>query len=164
MALIDSAPRMASARALDTVSLIAVDRTQILQRLESADPIVGALLRGQLQRYRAALKRLGELREDYEDASAPDELPRVSAADRGAISTILLRASCATPSASASSKCASSPSTASPNGASRATRRWSGGPILCAGPISPGEFIPVAEQTSLIVSARPLRHGRGRTA
>src|SRR5215468_4483295 len=67
MALIDSAPRMATARSIGEATLIQVDRIQIQQRLESADPIVGALLRGQLQRYRAAMKRFGDLREDHPD-------------------------------------------------------------------------------------------------
>jgi len=151
MALIDSAPRMASARALDTVSLIAVDRTQIQQRLESADPIVSALLRGQLQRYRAALKRLGELREDYEDASAPDELPRVSAADRGAIGTMLLESELRDAIKRRQLEVRFQPIY------SLAERRVAGYEALVRwthplrGPISPAEFIPVAEQTSLIV-------------
>ena len=151
MALIDSAPRMASARALGAVSLIQVDKSQIQQRLESADPIVGALLRGQLQRYRAALKRLGDLREDYEDASAPDELPPVSAEDQGAIGTIRLESELRSAIAKRQLEVRFQPIY------SLSERRVSGYEALIRwthperGPISPADFIPVAEQTSMIV-------------
>ena len=58
MALIDAAPRTATAVALSDCTLASVDRSQIQERLENADPIIRALLRGQLQRYRSVLARL----------------------------------------------------------------------------------------------------------
>jgi EAL domain-containing protein (putative c-di-GMP-specific phosphodiesterase class I) len=58
MALIDAAPRTATAVALSDCALTAVDKNQIQERLKSADPIIRALLRGQLQRYRSVLARL----------------------------------------------------------------------------------------------------------
>ena len=58
MAVIDDAPRTATARALTESRLIEVDRTQINERIDASDPIVRALLKGQLTRYRNALHAL----------------------------------------------------------------------------------------------------------
>ncbi len=55
MAVIDASPRTATAKALTACALIPVGREQIHERLEEADPIVRALVRGQLARYRSAL-------------------------------------------------------------------------------------------------------------
>lgn len=55
MAVIDDAPRTATARALTNCVLFQIDRTQISERLASTDPIIRALLEGQLKRYRGAL-------------------------------------------------------------------------------------------------------------
>lgn len=55
MAVIDDAPRTATARALTDCVLFQIDRTQISERLASTDPIIRALLEGQLKRYRGAL-------------------------------------------------------------------------------------------------------------
>ena len=55
MAIIDSAPRTASARAETRVVLTPVDGRQLSERIESSDPIVRALLRSQLARYRTVL-------------------------------------------------------------------------------------------------------------
>ncbi len=58
MAVIDDAPRTATARALVESRLIEVDRAQINERIDASDPIVRALLKGQLSRYRSALNAL----------------------------------------------------------------------------------------------------------
>ncbi len=58
MAVIDDAPRTATARAMGEASLIEVDRAQINERIDNSDPIVRALLKGQLSRYRSALQAL----------------------------------------------------------------------------------------------------------
>ncbi len=64
MAVIDSAPRSASAHALTDCVLIAIDRNQFAERLAAADPVVRALLMSQLTRYRSALATLtGDVRE-----------------------------------------------------------------------------------------------------
>jgi diguanylate cyclase len=55
MAVIDDAPRTASARALSECVLFQIDRAQISERLAGTDPIIRALLEGQLKRYRGAL-------------------------------------------------------------------------------------------------------------
>ena len=58
MAVIDSAPRAATARAITDCALTPIDRTQFAERLASADPVVRALLMSQLTRYRSALATL----------------------------------------------------------------------------------------------------------
>ena len=58
MAIIDAAPRTATAVALSACRLIALDRAQIAERIEGADPVIRALLQGTLQRYRSALSAL----------------------------------------------------------------------------------------------------------
>lgn len=55
MAIIDAAPRTASARAETAAVLIAVDGRQLSERIDNSDPIVRALLRSQLARYRNLL-------------------------------------------------------------------------------------------------------------
>ena len=58
MAIIDAAPRTATAVALSACRLIALDRAQIAVRIEGADPVILALLLVRLQRYRCALSAL----------------------------------------------------------------------------------------------------------
>jgi EAL domain-containing protein (putative c-di-GMP-specific phosphodiesterase class I) len=58
MAVIDAAPRTATAVAISDCRLLALDRAQIAERIDSADPIIRALLQGTLQRYRSALAAL----------------------------------------------------------------------------------------------------------
>jgi EAL domain-containing protein (putative c-di-GMP-specific phosphodiesterase class I) len=55
MAVLDDSPRSATATALAACVLTPIDRTQFAERLESADPVVRALLLSQLSRYRTAL-------------------------------------------------------------------------------------------------------------
>jgi EAL domain-containing protein (putative c-di-GMP-specific phosphodiesterase class I) len=59
MAMIDDSPRTATALALTHCVLMAVEREQIQERLADADPIIRALLRSQLSRYRSALVAFG---------------------------------------------------------------------------------------------------------
>ena len=55
MAVIDAAPRTATAIASSDSILIPIDSAQIAERLAGTDPIIRALLEGQLKRYRGAL-------------------------------------------------------------------------------------------------------------
>src|SRR5687768_11054493 len=58
MAVIDDAPRTATATAISASVLFPIDRQQIADRLAATDPIVRSLLEGQLKRYRGALAAL----------------------------------------------------------------------------------------------------------
>ncbi len=59
MAVIDDSPRTASARALADCVLTPIDRMQFGERLQNADPVVRALLLSQVARYRSALAQFG---------------------------------------------------------------------------------------------------------
>lgn len=63
MAVIDESPRTATALALTPCRLRVLDRSQIAERIQQADPIIRALLQGSLQRYRNALAALRGWRE-----------------------------------------------------------------------------------------------------
>jgi EAL domain-containing protein (putative c-di-GMP-specific phosphodiesterase class I) len=58
VAVLDDAPRTATATALEPSVLTAVDRNQISERIAAADPIVRALLQSQFARYRVAVATL----------------------------------------------------------------------------------------------------------
>lgn len=58
MAVIDDSARTATAIALTDVVLTPIDRTQFAERLDSADPVVRALLLSQLVRYRSLLGQM----------------------------------------------------------------------------------------------------------
>lgn len=58
MAMLDDARRSATARARSDCVLTRIDRSQFAERLAAADPIVRALLKSQLSRYRSALATL----------------------------------------------------------------------------------------------------------
>lgn len=75
MAVLDDAPRTATATALSDCVLTPVDRRQFAERLEDADPVVRALLFSQLARYRSALATLtgGAAPLSIEEASPPHD-------------------------------------------------------------------------------------------
>jgi len=58
MGVFDGAPRSATATALEDCVLLPIDRNQISERLEKADPIIRALLEGQVRRYRGAIQAI----------------------------------------------------------------------------------------------------------
>ena len=55
MAVLDDSVRTATAVAVSDCVLFAIDREQIAERLAATDPIIRALMEGQLKRYRGAL-------------------------------------------------------------------------------------------------------------
>jgi len=58
MAMLDDAPRTATARAMTDCILTPINRDQFAERLEASDPVIRALLLSQLARYRAAFANL----------------------------------------------------------------------------------------------------------
>jgi diguanylate cyclase len=143
MAVIDDSPRTATAVALTQCVLLAIDKAQIAERLDQADPIVRALLEGQLKRYRGALAAMQGHVPVADEPPAPRDLIgigkiRLDSQLRDALQSggldlrlqPLLELS---------------------------TNRIAGYEALVRwthperGPISPAEFIALAEETSLIV-------------
>src|SRR5512146_1829265 len=81
MAVLDDAPRAATATALEPCVLMAVDRGQFGERLAAADPVVRGLLLSQLGRYRTALAtftgnhvRPGAIATQYYSGDARDKI------------------------------------------------------------------------------------------
>ncbi len=72
MAVIDDSVRTATATAVTACVLYRIDRQQIAERLSTADPIIRALLEGQLKRYRGALAAL-QGKHPAPDESTPSE-------------------------------------------------------------------------------------------
>jgi EAL domain-containing protein (putative c-di-GMP-specific phosphodiesterase class I) len=148
MAVIDQSPRTATARAVTDCTLTVLGREQLNERLENADPIVRALLRGQLQRYRAAL---ATLRGDGDAQRAEDSGEREADVDGGAIGKIRLENQLREAITTRSLEVRFQPILEIASGHVRgyeALIRWDHPE---RGPVSPAEFIALAEETSLIV-------------
>jgi len=74
MAVIDDAPRTATATALSECVLFPIDRAQITERLAGTDPIIRSLMEGQLKRYRGALAAMqGQDHRSFDDVDTPTE-------------------------------------------------------------------------------------------
>jgi len=143
MAVIDDAPRTASAVALSHCRLIALDRNQIAERIASSDPIIRALLQGTLQRYRSALSALQGRREGPAVEETPDEVHgvgkmRLESQLRAALAEGGLDVRYQPLREVVSGRVAGF----------EALVRWTHPE---RGPISPVEFVALAEETSLIV-------------
>jgi EAL domain-containing protein (putative c-di-GMP-specific phosphodiesterase class I) len=150
MAAIDQAGRTATARAATACVLVAVEREQLLERIESADPVVRALLRNQLQRYRGALHRLRGL-----DGPAPGdgahEAADVRADEAGAVDKIRLETQLRAALEGGGLEVRYQPILEIASGriaGYEALVRWD---HPDRGAVSPAEFIRIAEETSLIV-------------
>ncbi len=143
MAVIDDAPRTATAVALSDCVLFQIDRTQISERLAGTDPIIRALLEGQLKRYRGALAAMqGKAIHKNDSDTASEKLGigkiRLESQLREALSTGGLDVRYQPLLHVQSNKIAGY----------EALVRWNHPE---RGPISPVEFVALAEETSLIV-------------
>lgn len=143
MAVIDDAPRTATARALTDCVLFQIDRTQISERLASTDPIIRALLEGQLKRYRGALAAMQGKKIIQDDGVTASETLgvgkiRLESQLREALNTGGLDVRYQPLLHVQSNKIAGY----------EALVRWNHPE---RGPISPVEFVALAEETALIV-------------
>ena len=143
MAVIDSAPRTATAVALTACRLIALDRAQIAERIAGADPVIRALLQGTLQRYRTALAALQGDPARQAPLEAADDVAgvgkmRLESQLRAALNDGGLDVRYQPLMDVASGRIAGF----------EALVRWTHPE---RGPISPAEFVALAEETSLIV-------------
>lgn len=143
MAVIDRSARTATAMALDTCVLVPITPEQIAERLVNTDPVVRALLEGQLRRYRATLASLQGL--VHEPASEGQS------SGMDGIGKIRLEAELRDALASRGLQVWFQPLLEVPRGevaGYEALVRWHHG---TRGHVSPAEFIALAEETSLIV-------------
>jgi EAL domain-containing protein (putative c-di-GMP-specific phosphodiesterase class I) len=142
MAVIDQAPRTATAIALSECVLIALDRGQIAERIQAADPIIRTLLQGTLQRYRNALLAI-QGRAEVAPANTAEEVSglgkmRLESQLRSALQDGGLDVRYQPLLNVSSGRIAGF----------EALVRWTHPE---RGPISPAEFVALAEETSLIV-------------
>lgn len=144
MAVIDDSPRTATARALSDCVLMPIDRKQFAERLDSADPVVRALLLSQISRYRSALAQLSG------QSDMPVAAPRSNDATI-ALDKIRLESHLREALDKGELEVRLQPIL------DIANRRIAGFEALTRwthperGPVSPAEFIALAEETSLIV-------------
>jgi EAL domain-containing protein (putative c-di-GMP-specific phosphodiesterase class I) len=148
MAVIDDAPRTASARAVTDCVLLPVARDQLHERIDHADPVVRALLRAQLARYRSALQTLRGA-DSTPVSPAPDRAESQSAA--GVADKLRLESELRDALAARALEVRYQPIL------DLRSQRIAGYEALIRwdhpqrGPVSPAEFIRIAEETSLIV-------------
>lgn len=144
MAVLDDSPRTATARALSDCVLMPIDRKQFAERLDSADPVVRALLLSQISRYRSALAQLSG------QSDTPIVVPRSNDATL-ALDKIRLESHLREALDKGELEVRLQPIL------DIASRRIAGFEALTRwthperGPVSPAEFIALAEETSLIV-------------
>jgi diguanylate cyclase len=152
MAIIDAAPRTATARALTDSVLIPVDGKQLSERIESSDPIVRALLKGQLTRYRQALLSLRAGHPGALELSGKGKrFVDGDGYDDGAVAKIRLETQLRDALSTGTLEVRFQPIydiAAERIAGYEALVRWTH-PVR--GPISPAEFISLAEETSLIL-------------
>lgn len=147
MAVLDDSPRTATARALSDCVLMPIDRKQFAERLDSADPVVRALLLSQISRYRSALAQLSG---QSEPPNAPMPAPRTSDAAL-ALDKIRLESHLREALDKGELEIRLQPILDIAHGrlaGFEALTRWTHPE---RGPVSPAEFIALAEETSLIV-------------
>lgn len=145
MAVIDESPRTATAVALESSVALVIDRGQINERLAQTDPIVRALLEGQLKRYRGALAAM----QGKAGGSSTPVSPAPS--EMAGIGKIRLESQLREALASRGLDLRLQPILAIADGhvaGYEALIRWTHPE---RGPVSPAEFIALAEETSLIV-------------
>lgn len=152
MAVIDSAPRSATARALTDCVLTPIDRNQFAERLAAADPVVRALLMSQLTRYRSALATLtgdaaGSGAIEGRDESGAFDKIRLESELRSALERDELEVRLQPIMHIATDRIAGY----------EALIRWQHPE---RGQVSPNEFIRLAEETSLIVPVGDYVLGR----
>ncbi|MBL8298026.1 MAG: EAL domain-containing protein [Rhodanobacteraceae bacterium] len=144
MAVLDDSPRTATARALSDCVLMPIDRKQFAERLTSADPVVRALLLSQIARYRSALAQLSG------QSDAPVAVARSSDASI-ALDKIRLESHLREALDKGELEVRLQPILDIANhriAGFEALTRWTHPE---RGPVSPAEFIALAEETSLIV-------------
>ncbi|WP_166211166.1 EAL domain-containing protein [Cognatiluteimonas telluris] len=146
LGMLDGAPRSATAIARGDTVLLAIEHDQFLERLESGDPIVRTLVDSLLQRTRSIIASLpADVALPAEDVSCDDPV------ERSGIEKIRMETQLREALDTGALEVRYQPLYDIPAGrvsSYEALVRWE---LPERGAVSPGEFIKLAEETSLIV-------------
>ena len=146
LGMLDGAPRSATATARGATVLLSIEHDQFLDRLDSGDPIVRTLVDSLLRRTRAIIASLPtDIALPAEDTACDDPEDRIG------IDKIRLEARLRDAIDTGTLEVRYQPIYDIPAGrvaSYEALVRWE---LPERGPVSPGEFIKLAEETSLIV-------------
>lgn len=146
LGLLDGAPRSATATARSDCRLLAIERAQFLERLQAGDPILRTLVDSLLQRIRGLVATMPA------DAAMPaEDVPCDDPVERSGIDKIRLEAQLRDALDAGTLEVRYQPIydiAARRVGGYEALVRWA---LEGRGPVSPAEFIQLAEETSLIV-------------
>ncbi len=152
MAIVDNEPRMATIKAIEDCSLLEITKADFNRRLKSADPVLQITTQVILTRYRDMLTRAAILKET-ETYPTPEDLERGYLEQSNAVETLKMandfRAAIGTDQLSLHYQPIMNLEHGMVDGF-EALMRWNHPE---KGPISPGIFIPVAEDSGLIVEA-----------
>lgn len=152
MAVVDNEPRMATVKAMEECHLLEITKEDFSRRLKNADPVLQITTQVILTRYRDMLTRAAILNEAGAYPT-PEDLERGYLEQANTIETIKMandfRAAIGTEQLSLHYQPIMNLATGQVDGF-EALMRWN---HPDKGPISPGIFIPVAEDTGLIVEA-----------
>jgi EAL domain-containing protein (putative c-di-GMP-specific phosphodiesterase class I) len=152
MAIVDNEPRIATVKAIEDCSLLEITQADFNRRLKTADPVLQITAQVILTRYRDMLMRTAILKESAAYPT-PEDLERGYMEQLNAVETITManefRAAIGTEQLSLHYQPIMNLNTGLVDGF-EALMRWNHPE---KGPISPGIFIPVAEDSGLIVEA-----------
>lgn len=152
MAIVDDEPRIATIVALEECSLLEITKADFNRRLKNADPVLQITTQVILTRYRDMLTRATILKET-QSYPTPEELERGYLEQLNTVETVKManefRAAIGTDQLSLHYQPIMNLNTGYVDGF-EALMRWNHPE---KGPISPGVFIPIAEDTGLIVEA-----------
>ena len=152
MAIVDSEPRIATIKALEDCSLFEISKSDFHRRLKTSDPVIGIITQVILTRYRDMLTRSAILKETA-TYPTPEDLERGYLQQQNTMETIKLandfRAAIGTDQLTLHYQPIMNLKTGHVDGF-EALMRWNHPE---KGPISPAIFIPIAEDTGLIIDA-----------
>lgn len=152
MAIVDNEPRIATIKALEDCKLLEITRADFNRRLKTADPVLQIVSQVILTRYRDTLTRAAILKESV-SYPTPEELERGYIEQANAVENIKMasefRAAIGTEQLTLHYQPIMNLESGMVDGF-EALMRWN---HPTKGPISPAIFIPVAEESGLIVEA-----------
>lgn len=152
MAIVDNEPRIATIKVIEDCDLLEITQVDFNRRLKTADPVLQITTQVILTRYRDMLTRAAILKESV-SYPTPEELEREYVEQSNAVENIIIandfRAAIGTEQLSLHYQPIMNLQTGHVDGF-EALMRWHHPE---KGPISPAIFIPVAEESGLIVEA-----------